>query len=260
MGVRAEIEGSIIDRWSDKDVASWVIKKLPLLRYGFTHSPCPVYGLSLEQGLIPLNDTDFSLDKFKEKDKIVMSGGFEGTEGHIKVVNEMYETRILTNKSSSPIVLMIEPDSYIQKQKKREPLVSLNQRIALWSTSGLVEAVMVLPEKPDDLSVIDFYDHKIPELISPSTWCVNVENPYFFEIMNRGASSPTYDLIKLFVHHIEVHTSFLNSTRLLKKDDVKEELQSYLLDLIKSNKYTSTKLLSPEEEVEMFMQRIAEGL
>lgn len=260
MGVRAEIESSIKDSWSDRDVANWVIKKLPLLQYGFTHSSCPVYGLSLDQGLILLNDSNFPLSRFKEQDKIVMSGGFEGTEGHIKVIKEMFETRILTNRFSSPIVLMLEPDSYVQKQKGREPLVSLGQRISLWSTSGLVEAVFVLPEKPDGLSTSDFYDHKIHELIQPATWCVNVENPHFFEIMNRGVSTPTYDLIRLFVHHIEVHTSFLNSTRPLKKDEVKKELQSYLLDLIKSNKYTSTRLLSPEEEVKIFVKRIAEGL
>lgn len=256
MGVRAEIEGFIKDSWTDKDVANWVIKKLPLLEFGFTHPSCPVYGLSLEQGLIPLNDTNFSLSRFKEKDKLVMSGGFEGTEGHIKVIKEMFETRILANRFRSPIVLMLEPDSYVQKQKKREPLVNLNQRIALWSTSGLVEAVMVLPQKPDNMSSSDFYDYKIHELIQPATWCVNIENPHFFEIMNRGIQSPNYDLVRLFVNHIEVHTSFLNSTSTLSKAEVKERLNTYVLELIKG--YRNTE--SPDEEAKIFTQRIAEGL
>ncbi len=256
MGVRAEIESSITNNWSDKEVANWVIKKLPLLKLGFTHYPCPIYGVSLNNGLIPLNDTNSPLSRFKEKDKLVMSGGFEGTEGHIKVIKEMHETRILTNRFSSPIVLMLEPDSYVQKQKKREPLVNLSQRIALWSTSGLVEAVMVLPEKPDGLSSSDFYDHKIHELIQPATWCVNIENPHFFKIMNRGNNEPSYDLVRLFVHHIEVHTSFLNLTSTLTKVEVKEKLNTYILEMIKN--YRNTE--SPDEEAKIFMQRIAEGL
>lgn len=258
MGTRLEVENFITSSWIDKRVASWVIGKLPLLEYGFTHPPCPVYNLSLEKGLV-LENIPFQGD-FEHSNKLVMSGGFEGTEGHLKVVQEMYETRALTGKVQNPIVLMLEPDSYIRNRKQREPLVNLHQRKSLWSTSGLVEAIIVLPDKPESLSAHDFYDKQIHRLIAPASWCVNIGNPHYFEIMNRGEEEMQYDLVRLFVHHIEVHTSFLNSTRRLTGEEVRAKLRDYLLELVKCNRYTTTGFISPEEEVNIYMERIASGL
>ena len=46
---------------------------------------------------------------------------------------------------------MLEPDSYIVRQKGRQPIVNIEQREQLWSTSGLVDAVILLPEKEVDV-------------------------------------------------------------------------------------------------------------
>jgi len=257
--MRAEVEARIYEGWRDKDVAKWVISKFSLLEHGYTHPECPVYQLSLSDGL-QLDNNNNKYPNFNATKKLVMSGGFEGIEGHLKVVEEMQEVRTLTADSSSLIVLMIEPDSYVINRKQREPLINLRQRTGLWSTSGLVDAIICLPDKPDDISASEFYDHRIHDLISPATWCVNVEHPHYFDISNRGISSPSHDLLRLFVHHIEVHTSFLSSTKGLTKDEGREKLRNYLLELIKSDRYVTTKLFTPEEELELYWERIAKGL
>lgn len=259
MGARAEIEAVINNDWKDKEVAKWVIDKLPLLEYGFTHPACPVYKLDLDLGL-RLDNENKGYPNFRNTKKLVISGGFEGTEGHLKVVDEMHEARALTEDASGLVVLMLEPDSYIVGRKNRQPLINLEQRRQLWSTSGLADAVICLPNKPDDISTPDFYDQRIHKLISPATWCVNVENPHFFRILNRGIETPSYDLIRLFVHNIEIHTSFLNLTREFTKDEVREKLRNYLRGLIVSNRYTTKKLLSTEEELNLYWERIAKGL
>jgi glycerol-3-phosphate cytidylyltransferase-like family protein len=82
---------------------------------------------------------------------------------------------VLTNPDRL-VVLMLEPDSYITKYKAREPIVNMEQRSDLWSTSGLVDGVILLLEKDEDVSIEEHYG-QIHQHIQPAVWCVNVENP-----------------------------------------------------------------------------------
>jgi len=154
MNAKQEVEDYIHTNWLDRVVAQWVIRQLELLTRANISPTCPVYILSLTEGL-QRTDTQESPDDFVHKPKLVTSGGYEGVRGHIRLINELHEIRALTTNGPSElsIVLLLEPDSYIQN-KGREPLVKLDQRAELWATSGLVDAVMLLPEATTNLRVI----------------------------------------------------------------------------------------------------------
>ena len=257
MSVRNEVESYITNSWQDKKVAKWVIGSLPLLEKGFTHSPCPVFNLSFEHGLVKKYEASTD-NTFRNNRKIVMSGGFEGTEGHMHAVSELREVRALT--INAPFVLMLEPDSYITQQKGRHPIVNIKQREQLWSTSGLVENIILLPEKEDGVSSEKHY-LQIHKHIAPAVWCANVENPYWLEIITRMQESEELDIIRVFKHWPELHTSFINSTKDLSAEEVKNTLYSYFLDFCRKPEiYAVPHLTTPEEIAKIIVERVVKDL
>lgn len=257
MSVQQEVEHRIREGWQDSKVANWVIKNLPLLEHGYTHRQCPVYKLDLERGLTQLNNEFHEIAQFKEKPKIVISGGFEGTRGHMAALDEVYEHRTLTADSNTPVVIMLEQDSYILKHKQRQPLVNLKERTELWSTSGLVDTVIVLPEQPNNGQLTDFY-RQIHGHIAPANWCVNVENKRWHEIILRGEVEWIIDAGRLLSNESFVHTSFLAATSSLRGNQVAENLKKYILDLVKT--YENPGQYTFEQIADIVFKKVSEGL
>jgi len=259
MSARNEVEDNILNIWRDKRVAKWVVGGLPLLREGLTHQPCPVFKLSLGDGLSPENDVIFDGD-FGNNRKMVMSGGFEGTRGHLWSVKEMREARALMADASIFLVLMLEPDSYIIRQKGRQPIANIEQRTQLWSISGLVDAVILLPEKEEGVPDEEHY-LKIHRQIAPAVWCANAENPHWLKIITRMQAAGSVEIVRLFKHRPELHTSFLSSTRELSVRGVRKALYPYVLGLVKdTGSYQVPHFLTPEQTTKIILERVARGL
>lgn len=246
MGARTEVEGDIYKNWIDQKVAEWVIKNLPLLEYAYKNDPCPIYELRLDSNPV-----------LPETPKLVISGGFEGTKGHIAAIKDVWEYKALTQNPNTVVTLMLEQDSYIINCKKRNPLVPLKQRIELWSTSGLVDFVFVLPNRPEDMSPSEFYE-KINQMISPATWCVNIENRNWQEVMYRGQTRKIIDASRLFAVRPSIHTSFLSSTKNMDTQGVIERLRDYALEYVMA--YENTEILSVNELVDIKFKEISKGL
>ena len=259
MSIKHEIESNIYSNWQDKEVATWVAKQLPLLGKAGIHSPCPVFSLSFDEGLVPDNEKAMSAGSFIDDEKIVMSGGFEGTNGHLIAVRDMNELKALCLPMGRPIVLLLEPDSYIQEMKKRSPIVNLDQRKYMWSTSGLVHAVVCLPGKKAGLLDTEHY-LEIHKNIKPAVWCANVENPHWSEIVFRP-DLEGLNLVSLFVHKPEIHASFLNSTRNLSAKELIIALKEYSLSLARqTSSYQLLRMFPPEENAEYIFEKFVENL
>ena len=258
MSAKQEVERYILNNWADATVARWVISQLELLKRAYSFPPCPVYVLSLKEGLHRKNGAE-SRDEFLDKPKLVTSGGFEGVHGHVRLIEEdLYETRALMRKDRSelPIALLLEPDQYIET-KKRKPLVTLKQREEMWSTSGLVDAVVLLPEA--DSGFTDERYLAIHQILVPAAWSTTIENPHHFNIVMRGQHA--IDIILLVAHYPEPHTSFLCSTRDVPAKAFPNMLFQYMLELARNPKaYILPPLQDPEDIAAEICSRLLEGL
>lgn len=255
MGVRNELEQHIISSWQDRQVAEWVVDKLPLIEMGDTHPSCPTFNLSLDNGLL---EEHGGLNNIQEKLKFVMSGGFEGTKAHITAVEEMQDVRTLTF-SRGNIIIMLEPDSYIKRYKERDPIVNLEQRSYLWSTSGLVDAVIRLPEKKESTDTKEHY-MQIHQHIKPAAWLTNAENPNHLQILLRS-DPQSITLGHVFVHQPEVHASFLHSTMDLSLEELKGKLLDY--SALLSNKrgpYALPRTATQEQISRVIYERLSREL
>lgn len=221
MSLGKEIQQQIGIGAVDSRVAEWVIGNLPLLDVFPLENPAPILRV----------DTDLAeiqgLGSLAFKEKLLMSGGFEGTYGHMKAIYDMHEVRTLTN-SSIQLLLLLEPDSYAHF-KGRAPIVPCDVRSILWANSGLVDGVVLLPEPADysDSALMRDRYSRIQELLSPAIWCANIENPHMNEIITRG--NPEYlnyiDLIRIFVHGAYPSTSFLHAALGLSLDTLIEDIR-----------------------------------
>jgi hypothetical protein len=229
MGAKSEVEGYIYSSWKQKEVADWVIKRLPLLELGGSCSPVPILDISIENGLDADIDRDV-IEVFKNKNKFVISGGMEGTRGHELAVRDMHEVRALKSDSEkSMIAVLLEPDSYIRERKQREPILNLEQRASLWSTSGLTDAVVKLPQKSVDMIVREHYE-RIHAFIGPAEWCASYENPAWKDIVTRHGQEEI-DLLRVFTHRPEVHATFLDLTKAMNAQELIEALREYSYEL-----------------------------
>lgn len=260
MGVRNEFESNIYSNWNDRRVARWVVDRLPLLERAFSKPPCPVFTLSLDGTLDQIDGEPF--DNFKETPKLLMSGGFEGTNAHIQVAKEMRDAKALSMSEDSLCVFLLEPDSYIS-QKGRDPIFDIHERVTLWSTSGLLDGIVCLPEKSSKTDISEHYLN-IHQALSPAGWCSNPENPSYFEIVTRMREQESFELIRLFKNQPEIHSSFLDSTRKMKVRQVNKTLKNYVFDLVKKSdvysvaRYNNSKDLAQIAKMEY--KRLSKGL
>ena len=259
MSVERQVKNQIIETWKDKQVANWVIDSLPLLEIGLTQQECPVYTLSLEEGLKQKN-TAKPIQRFKETLKLVMSGGFEGTVGHLKAVDNLHEIRALTTNGDCLLVLMLEPDSYICNVKDRDSLINLHQREVLWSTSGLIDAVILIP----DSSLIENkgeYFSRMSERIGQTRWCTSIENPAWREIITRDDMSGALDIVRANNDELYVHTSLLAYSKNVDSDEMKQRIYDDILSRIeKMESPDLLKLIPLEVLAENIFDRVSRGL
>lgn len=259
MSVERQVKNQIIKTWKDKQVANWVIDSLPLLEVGLAQQECPIYTFSLEDGLKQTNIAK-PIQRFKETPKLVMSGGFEGTIGHLRAVDNLHEIRALTTKGDCLLVLMLEPDSYIRNVKERDPLINLPQREILWSTSGLINAVILIP----DSSLIEnkgVYFSRLSERIGQTRWCTSIENPAWREIITRDDMSGALDIIRANNDELYVHTSLLASSKNVRPDEMKQRIYDDILSRIeKMESPDLLKLISLEVLAENIFGRVSKGL
>ncbi len=259
MSARKEVVDCVSGRWVDPHVANWAIDTLAILEHAETKPACPTYQLSFENGLIPTNTPINPIDDFKSKLKYAISGGFEGTKGHVQVLSNVDVSRILTLEGNNPVVLLLEPDSYIVRRKSRDPIVNLDQRVQMWSTSGLVDVVVALPDSKDSSPPAHHY-LKIHNILSPVNWCTSVENPNWREIITRHDKN-YYDLLQLYRQHKHVHTSFLVSTKNLSLEKFREVLRAHVYDLVgQTDNYVVSNIIPQGEMTEIILKRIAPGL
>ncbi len=257
--MEVEARRYIQENWKDLRVANWVINKLPLLELGNRFPPCPIYTISISDGLSLSRNLPSNITEFQSSKKLVISGGFEGTAGHMSAIKDMEEARIFTDGGSHKVVIMLEPDSYIRKFKEREPLMKLNERSFLWSTSSLVDAVILLPEREQSMSKYDHYA-SIAKAISPATWCVNVENKHKQEILTRSVGKEGVNLNGLFINKPEVHASFLHSTMNMDATQVEDGLFEYLLKLLKSGQFINTNQIDIESLAAVLLNDLTSSL
>ena len=223
----------ILTSWKDERVARWVISQLPLLELAGSHPPVPIFDLDLESGLTLVSGGG-DVDEFIGKMKLVISGGLEGTKGHIKIVKQMQESRALLGYSQDEafVIVLLEPDDYIREEKEREPIVYLNVRASGWSASGLVNGVVRLPRRICGESKKEHYG-KVHTFIEPAQWCVSIENPAWKEIVTRQGEK-ILDPSCVFDSEPEAHVSFLDSTKGMGLEELVVALGSYSVELADS--------------------------
>jgi hypothetical protein len=256
VSIEHKVKDQITHSWKDKRVAQWVINSLPLLEMGFTQPACPVYTLSLEKGLQEDNKST-SIKDFKDTLKLVISGGLEGTVAHLRAVDNLNEIRALTTDGSCHLVLMLEPDSYIQNAKKREPLVSLEQRKVLWSTSGLVDAIILAPDSSVETNK-NIYFSQLSDIIGPTRWCTSIDNPEWLNIITRHDPNGPLNCIQVWDDEICIHASLLASSQNADSNEMKRRIYENVLMYVK--KYFISRSVPPEVEAQIISKRISKGL
>ena len=211
--INEQVKDRIRDEWLDPGVANWVISQLPLLDMA-TKPARPILSLSEIQSTNPLRQK-----------KLVLSGGLEGTTGHVKAFGFARETRALMGEypvDGLPIFALLEPDSFIE-EKGRKPLVTQPERAQLWAESGLVDGVILLPDRNQNTNPTNHYS-TIHESIAPAFWLTTGDNSAMVEILKRGSPKNGIDIGAIVPRTITPHASFLAETKSMEKDDAKEAL------------------------------------
>lgn len=259
MSVERQVKNQIMETWKDNRVANWVIDSLPLLEVGLTQPECPVYTLSLEEGLMLKNEAK-PIEKFNETLKLMMSGGFEGTIGHLRAIDNLHEIRALTTKGNSYLVLMLEPDSYIRNVKSRDPLINLRQREILWSTSGLIDAVLLIPDSSLVKNKYKYFS-KLSEAIGQTRYCTSIENPAWREIITRDDKDGALDIIRATNDELYVHASLLASSKNIGPKEMRQIIYEDILNrVIKMESPDLLKLIPAEILAKNIFERVSEGL
>lgn len=238
-GIEA-VKNAIDYTWADPRVAAWVKCCLPLLEFGFTYPPCPVFQLSFNDGLSTVSGQLTPLE-FQTKSKIGITGGFEGDRRHLALIGEI---RDQPHQNDSFIALFLEPDSYFESLKQRPPLINLVDRVEFWSTSGQVDAVVILPEHAD-ISTLAYY-LQIHTLTAPISWCVNEENPYWQEMANY-ANQPPFNLIYPSRQPI-LGINFLYSTQSTTAEKLPQLLYEHLYNLCQDATYQIPPEVTPRQQ------------
>ena len=255
--ISEKVKQKIFDSWLDHQVAHWVIDQLKLLNLESSRVEATILSLS-STGEI----SDPSID-FSKKLNFIISGGLEGTVGHVAALTEIYEAKILMDANlDREVTLLLEPDSYI-KNKGREVLVSQAERAVLWANSGLADCVIMLP---DEIMNVDRYAF-LEKLFEPAIWFVTIDNPGIKEIRNRTDFDGIYafQIIKLLM---KPHASFLAETQLKKKWKVLNELYQYLESLdedireLKSRVAQEPPICSQyyQQRLDIIFNAVSEGL
>ena len=245
--INEQVKDRIRDEWLDPGVANWVISQLPLLDMA-TKPARPILSLSEIQSTNPLRQK-----------KLVLSGGLEGTTGHVKAFGFARETRALMGEypvDGLPIFALLEPDSFIA-QKNRTPLATQPERANLWATSGLVDGVILLPDRNQNADPASHY-LAIYESVAPASWLTTGDNPAITEILKRGPKKG-FDIGNIVPRTITPHASFLSETKSMERDDVRTALFEHIA-LLYRQKHEATFALLPARAYFTVIEAITDGL
>ena len=245
--ISEQVKDRIRDEWLDPGVANWVISQLPLLDMA-TKPARPILSLSEIQSTNPLRQK-----------KLVLSGGLEGTTGHVKAFGFARETRALMGEypvDGLPIFALLEPDSFIA-QKNRTPLATQLERANLWATSGLVDGVILLPDRNQNADPASHY-LAIYESVAPASWLTTGDNPAITEILKRGPKKG-FDIGNIVPRTITPHASFLSETKSMERDDVRTALFEHVA-LLYRQKHEATFALLPARAYFTVIEAITDGL
>jgi len=245
--ISEQVKDRIRDEWLDPGVANWVISQLPLLDMA-TKPARPILSLSEIQSTNPLRQK-----------KLVLSGGLEGTTGHVKAFGFARETRALMGEypvDGLPIFALLEPDSFIA-QKNRTPLATQLERANLWATSGLVDGVILLPDRNQNADPASHY-LAIYESVAPASWLTTGDNPAITEILKRGPKKG-FDIGNIVPRTITPHASFLSETKSMERDDVRTALFEHIA-LLYRQKHEATFALLPARAYFTVIEAITDGL
>ena len=245
--INEQVKDRIRDEWLDPGVANWVISQLPLLDMA-TKPARPILSLSEIQSTNPLRQK-----------KLVLSGGLEGTTGHVKAFGFARETRALMGEypvDGLPIFALLEPDSFIA-QKNRTPLATQLERANLWATSGLVDGVILLPDRNQNADPASHY-LAIYESVAPASWLTTGDNPAITEILKRGPKKG-FDIGNIVPRTITPHASFLSETKSMERDDVRTALFEHIA-LLYRQKHEATFALLPARAYFTVIEAITDGL
>ena len=246
--IHEQIKERIRGDWLDAAVANWVISQLPLLDMA-TKPACQILSLSEIQPPFPLQSVK----------KLVLSGGLEGTTGHVKAFGFARETRALMGEypvDGLPIFALLEPDSFIA-QKNRTPLATQLERANLWATSGLVDGVILLPDRNQNADPASHY-LAIYESVAPASWLTTGDNPAITEILKRGPKKG-FDIGNIVPRTITPHASFLSETKSMERDDVRTALFEHIA-LLYRQKHEATFALLPARAYFTVIEAITDGL
>lgn len=225
MPLSTELSSPIVERinnsWLDELVAIWVVAQLPLLNVDSSSPAAPILSIN----------NDYTTDEdLPTLPRILASGGFEGTKGHVSAAKYLqFEVNTLFYPNHN-VTLLLEPDSYIRR-KNRFPLVTQIERAHLWARSSLIDTVIMLPTQPIDVDQ-DTHYQKINELLPNAKWCISGEHPFTKKVLLRN-SSTVLELCKIIPTTVHPHASFLYSTKNMTLNDLQIELLGYVEELVK---------------------------
>lgn len=250
--INERIKERIHGEWFNPQVAQWAIGQLPLLDIP-TKPACQIFPLSEVRSSIPLQPVK----------RLIIAGGLEGTAGHINAFEFARETRALMEENpigALPIFALLEPDSFIEK-KGRKPLVTQAERGELWAGSGLVDGVILLPDKKQNVKRTDHYS-AIHRLIAPALWLTTGDNPAVVEISKRE-SGENVNFGSIIPRTVTPHASFISKTKSMGKDDVRAALLEHISSLY-YQKYENLFAFAPGEQhftvIKKITDKIAQGL
>lgn len=250
--INERIKRRIRDEWLDAVVAKWAIGQLPLLNIP-AEPDCPVLPLSEAQ----------SSGLLQPVKKLIIAGGLEGTAGHINAFEFAHETRALMEENpigTLPIFALLEPDSFIEN-KGRKPLVTQAERGELWAGSGLVDGVILLPDKKQSVGQTDHYS-AIHRSIAPALWLTTGDNPAVVEI-SRRESGGIISYGSIISRTVTPHASFISKTKSMERGDVRKALLKHISSLY-YQKYENLFALAPEAKhllaIRTIADEIAQGL
>lgn len=235
MQVREAVRSTIRNSWNNPQVAEWVIWQLPLLREHVQETK-PIFILSSEGELRAKERDSFAAEKFLQKHKIILSGGLEGTLGHMHAVWQIHEYKWLAGECmDSDVVLALEPDSYI-RQKCRKPLATQEQRAEMWATSGKVDAVVCLPEPRGRFDTARYVG--VHQRIKPAAWMASSRMPFWKEVIMRDGVDAIITP-RIISESVTPHASFLKQTQAWDREQTLEGLRVHIGDMLRDEAPTS---------------------
>ncbi len=162
-----------------------------------------------EQGLIEMTEHSHSMYQVfltpegRDQFKVVLTGGaFEILHpGHLATLKAAKDLGDL-------LFVVVATDHTIRKNKKREPLLTQEDRLEMISSLRVVDAAVIGKEDPKD-----FFD--VVELIDPDIIALGYDQEHLEKVVKEGLAKREMDYIE--VKKLDVRVHGYKATKLLEK-------------------------------------------